>query len=709
MSQIPAFPYGAVYFRKSNPPREDWARDYGVAAEDGHNTFRHWFLWSAIETAPGVFDWEEYDRQLDLAAENGISTVIAEFVTAAPEWAWRTLSHARFEDRDGKKAHSTYSHSCAVGGFPGLCLDNDDARKHAERFLRALVERYRSHPGLGGYDIWNECNIPAAYCYCPATAEKFHEWLQQKYGEVKALAQAWRRYSIATWEDAEPPRSLAPYPDVLDWLQFRIDNAYRLMRWRADVIRSLDSEHPVTAHGVAMSLSRMADGACHEWRAASEVASYGFTWVASRQGNQPWKQWHAVDLVRAGSGGKPFWHAEAQAGPLWMQPQVVGREREDGRISEPEDIRLWNMISFAGGATGLLYPRWRPLLDGPLFGAFGGYAMDGSRTPRSEMMSAVARWASSSEQADLWAARPVKGEVGIVVVPEAQLFCYAQQGSTDFFAQSLRGAYQGFFENNIQADWVLPEQIDEYRTLYLPYPAMLPAAVAERLRAWVEAGGTLISEGCPAYFGDNGRVGTIQPNHGLDALFGAREAHVEFTPDILRDLKVEIDGRQVPGGIFLQTYALTTGTVAGRYAGGAGRYADGEVAVVDHEYGRGRTRLIGTFPGYGHFHRPSTDSRGFFFDLAEWARVAPHVQVWESSSGLTADGVVARLHRGDDATFLWVLNHDREPASVSVEVGERWGPFREARVRWGDGTAALDGQQVTAQVGGRDATIVELR
>jgi beta-galactosidase len=41
---LPAFDYGAVYFRKSNPPREDWERDYRTAAEDGLNLFRHWFL-----------------------------------------------------------------------------------------------------------------------------------------------------------------------------------------------------------------------------------------------------------------------------------------------------------------------------------------------------------------------------------------------------------------------------------------------------------------------------------------------------------------------------------------------------------------------------------------------------------------------------------------------------------------------------------------
>ena len=51
-AQDPAFHYGAVYFRKSNPPEADWARDHAQAAKIGINTFRHWFMWSAIETAP---------------------------------------------------------------------------------------------------------------------------------------------------------------------------------------------------------------------------------------------------------------------------------------------------------------------------------------------------------------------------------------------------------------------------------------------------------------------------------------------------------------------------------------------------------------------------------------------------------------------------------------------------------------------------------
>ncbi|MDQ3398657.1 MAG: beta-galactosidase, partial [Deinococcota bacterium] len=74
---LPAFPYGAVYFRKSNPPKADWERDYKTAHEDGMTIFRHWFLWSAIEVAPGKYDWDDYDRHLELAAEHGFKTIIA--------------------------------------------------------------------------------------------------------------------------------------------------------------------------------------------------------------------------------------------------------------------------------------------------------------------------------------------------------------------------------------------------------------------------------------------------------------------------------------------------------------------------------------------------------------------------------------------------------------------------------------------------------
>lgn len=693
-STLPAFPYGAVYFRKSNPPQEDWARDYGVAAEDGMNLFRHWFLWSAIEIAPGNFDWADYDRQFDLAAANGAKTVIAEFSMAAPEWAFRRYAHARYETVEGRPVESQMSGSCVTGGFPGLCLDNDDYKALVANFLRTLVNRYKDHPGMGGYDVWNECNYSPNTCYCGGTAQKFRAWLQAKYGDLRTLGQAWHRYSFAEWEDITPPRHLGPYPHVLDWLQFRLDNAYDLMRWKVELIRSLDAKNAITAHGVAASLTRMANGGADDWRAAAEVESYGYTWGSSRHGDEPWKQFHAVDLVRAASRGKPFWHAETYAGPLWMQPQVIGKPRNEGRIASPEDIRYWDLTSFMLGARGMLYLRWRPLLDGPLFGAFGGYGMDGSRTPRSEMVSKVGKWATAAEQTRLWQSQPVKGEVGIVYVPESQLFLYAQQGSTDFYSQSMQGAYQGFFANNIQADWVHIDDIDQYDSLYLPIPVMLTQATADKLRQWVAAGGTLIAEGCPAYWGDRAHVGTVQPNLGLDELFGCRESYVEFTPDILGDLKFNFSGIPTWGGIFLQAYAPTTGTPVGWYA-------DGQVAAVDNLYGKGKTRLLGTMVGAGYAHHTQEGTAPFFRNLLDFAGKAQHVQ---SSDPL----VKARLHTGTGGTYLWVANPTRQARPVRLTLGQTWGPFTSSTTVWGT-TVTVEGQTVVLTAPARDVSVVQLQ
>jgi beta-galactosidase len=693
----PVFPYGAVYFRKSNPPAEDWAHDHQTAARIGMNIFRHWFMWSAIEVAPGKFDWEDYDRMMDLAAKNGIKVVIAESVICAPEWAFRKYSHARFLASDGTVVTSTISESSATGGFPGLCLDNPDVHAAAETFLIALIERYRHHPALFGYDLWNENTSfggspSKMYCYCEASKQRLREWLRTRYGTLEKAGKTWYRYSYASWDDVEPPRSFAGYPESLDWLEFRIDNAYREFDWRVKLFRKLDPIHKITAHGVAGTLDDFPSTSHNEWRSAERVDIWGLTWIAARKGNEPWRQFHAIDLVRAGARGKPFWHAEAEGGPLWMQPQVIGRPKEDGRIPEPEDLRIWNMVSCAAGAKGILYCRWRPLLDGPLFGAFGPFAMDGSVTPRAEMAGRVARWANANP--NLWKSNPVKGDVGLVFVPESELFNYVQQGSTAFYSQSICGAYQAFFDSNIQPDFVSLDNIGEYKLIYLSYPVMLKKETVAKLRAYVEQGGTVVSEGLPAYFGDHGHVGTVQPNYGLDELFGARESHVEFMPDISEQLMFDLRGARIYGRYFRQEYELRGGTQAGAYS-------DGSIAAVEHKCGQGRTLLMGSFPGAGYDLHHAAGTKALFAGLLKIADVEPKVSVDNSA-------VQARLHQGSGGNYLWVTNPTRNNQKATVTLGAALGNFKSAEDIWGKLNIKLDGLNVVVEIPGRDAAVIAL-
>ncbi|MDL2228625.1 beta-galactosidase [Treponema sp. OttesenSCG-928-L16] len=698
---LPDFPYGAVYFRKTNPPRNEWERDYGVAREDGMNIFRHWCLWAAVEPSPGVFDWSDYDKQLDLAAKNGMKTILADMAVMPPEWTFRKYDHARFIRADGSRVSGAMQVSCAAGGMPGLCWDNDDYRAAAENFISEMAKHYKGHPGLGGYDIWNECNYDDETCFCEGTLGKFRIWLEKKYGDVKTLSEAWHRYGFTCWEDVTPPLMPGPYPDSMDWMEFRMDAAYGNMRRRAEIIRNIDGDCAIVAHGIAGALTVMANrGAC-DWRAASEVEIYGMTWGSSRHGDEPWKQFHAIDLVRASSRGKPYWHAESYAGPLWLQPQVAGKPRDEGRIPSPEDARFWNFVSYMGGATGIMYLRWRPLLDGPLFGAFGPYGMDGSRTDRSAAVSKSAKWITSADRKRMLSSRPVKGEVGILYIPETQMFTYAQRQETVPYSKSVQGVYQGFFDRNIQADWVHIDDIAGWDLLYLPYPVMLSSKTIAALKDWVAKGGTLISEGCPAYFSDGTRAGMTQPGFGMDELFGAKETYVEFTPDLLKNLALTVGGARVWGGEFLQCYTPTKGTAVGWYD-------DGRVAAVDNTFGKGRTRLIGTMIGYGysihggdkaHYEAPDRAGISLFDGILDFAGKKPLLKV--SDSRLTA-----RIHDGDGGTYLWIANPKRQVISANIEI--LFGSFKEAVPVLGP-DVSFTGGAAAVNAPARDVIIYELR
>ncbi|MDR1536586.1 MAG: beta-galactosidase [Clostridiales bacterium] len=699
MKSIPMqIPYGAVYFRKSNPPKEDWARDYAQAARDSNNIFRHWFMWGGIEVKPGVFDWGDYDRQMELAEENNIKVIIAEISTSIPEWLHHGHPELLHRSADGRRPDSVVGASSATGGFcGGLCLDNEEGRRHTERFLRELAGRYKGSPALLGYDVWNECSVSHNFCHCEHTARVFRGWLNKKYGSLDALAKAWRRYSYTEWEQVKIPSSLYLAPECLDWLDFKKENAYRQFEWRIGILRSVDEESLICAHGMALSLENMADGASDEWLAARLVDVYGLTFVQSRKGAAAWKQFQAVDLTRSGSRGKTFWHAEAQGGPLWLQPQLPGRPREDGRITSPSDLRFWNMTSLSAGARGILYPRWRPLLDGPLFGGFGPYAMDGRPTPCSEMAGKIAAWCNNPAQRDLMKASPVRGELGLVVVPESQSISLllSRGGSLDNYKFMASGIYKCFFDINIQADFVHIDDIDDYEYLYLPYPLMLNAQSARKIADWVKKGGSLVSEGCPAYFGDLGSVGAIQPNSGLDEVFGVLQEYVEFTPDLLMDFSFDYNGRKVYGSEYIQTYRLTGAKHRAKMDGG-------RIIAAENSYGEGSATLIGTCLSKGSFDHQDSEAGSLIEGIFKEKGLEKHVEV-------DCNEVKVRLHKLENRLFAWVLNPTNAVKRVEISFASHWNFKGVGKIHWAGGKLEEHGGGLLeAEINAKDLIIFEM-
>jgi hypothetical protein len=104
------------------------------------------------------------------------------------------------------------------------------------------------------------------------------------------------------------------------------------------------------------------------------------------------------------------------------------------------------------------------------------------------------------------------------------------------------------------------------------------------------------------------------------------------------------------------------------------RFADGQPAMVENTYGKGKAILAGTFLAlsYEREHDPSTGR--LLQSLAQAAGVSPEVRV----SGEGTDQVEVRRLVAEQEQLVFVFNHAEKPAQASISIHVPWS-IREAR------------------------------
>jgi beta-galactosidase len=188
-------------------------------------------------------------------------------------------------------------------------------------------------------------------------------------------------------------------------------------------------------------------------------------------------------------------------------------------------------------------------------------------------------------------------------------------------------------------------------------------------------------------------VGTVQPNLGLDELFGARQKYVSFDTALSEQLMFEMQGNKVYGRYFRQDYELNGGKAAGQYS-------NGNTAAVENTFGQGRTLLMGSFPGAGYYLHHGAATKELFAGFLKTAGVTQQVVI----DDLTLQ---ARLHQGAGGTHIWVTNPTREVKKVTVTLAA--GEFTSAEDVWGGVAIAQSGRQFSMSVPARDAVVAMLR
>lgn len=468
------------------------------------------FAWAKLEPAEGQFEWAWLDRAIELLSQAGLQIVLGTPTAAPPAWASHTYPQILHVDRNGRpRNHGTRRH---------YCPNSLRYRQLSLNLVGQMARHYATQPNLLGWQIDNEFGGgKTARCYCPNCQLAFQRWLQQKYGTLEALNEAWGAVfwsqTYTAWQQIVLPDDRldkANPSQELDYFRFASDSVVAYQQAQIDCLRANGIGPQFVTHnfmGLFRDLNQFdlaagldfvtwdnyPTGNPDRWRpqlyppGASEPAVY------APDVGEPIITGMAHSLM-AGLKQRPFWVMEQQCGHInWGEVNPGIR---------PGNVRLWTWHALAMGAETVVFFRWRAtrfaqeqyhsgLLDHdgrPAVGYADLLQMNTGRItigphslPERQAMAQIA-------------AQPLKNEVAILTSYDDLWAIQLQPHRRDFdywrltfvYYQALQQLGLGCDLVSAQADW------SHYKLLIVPTAHLMSQPQLAQFQAYCAAGGQLL-------------------------------------------------------------------------------------------------------------------------------------------------------------------------------------------------------------------------
>ncbi|MFC5831972.1 beta-galactosidase [Nonomuraea insulae] len=470
---------GLLFGGDYNPeqwPEEVWAEDAELMRAAGVNLVTVGvFSWARLEPEPGRLDFGWLDRVLDLMAANGIAVDLATPTASPPPWLGHRWPETLPVDEDG--------HRLWYGSRNQFCPSSPVYRERALEIVTALADRYAGHPALA---LWHVGNELGEVCHCDVSAAAFRAWLQERYGDLGTLNEAWGTtfwsQGYGDWAEIVPPRR-APYiinpSQRLDWWRFCSDALLGQFLAERDVLRARTPGTPVTTN--FMGLFKRLD----YWSVAAEEDVVANDWYPE-PGNPltPARTALTHDLMRGLAGGRPW---------LLMEQATNGVNWRPHNLPKPSgQFRLESLQAVARGADGLCYFQWRA-------SRFGAERFHAAMVPHAgaetRLHAEVRAHGQELRRLAEVTGEPVPARVAMVFGWESWWALEERGRPSDRLnaVDQLLDYYVPFFERGVSVDVVPPSgDLSAYALVVVPNLFLVGDEDAAALTAYVRAGGVLV-------------------------------------------------------------------------------------------------------------------------------------------------------------------------------------------------------------------------
>ncbi len=351
-----------VYYYPEAWPESQWSRDMANIHKLGME-FVHMgeFAWYFMEPEEGKFNFDWLERNVDLAAKNGMKVILCTPSATPPIWLARKHPEILMMDAQGR----TMDH----GSREQADWSSPVYREYVTKIDTELAKRFGNDARVWGWQIDNELShYGRHFSYSPAATAKFRDWLREKYGTIDKLNTAWggafwsMMYQNFDQIDIPNAETLVADPSphaVLDFRRWFAHEAADYLKMQASVLRRYSKNQWITTNFMAM----------HEDvdPSLSTKTLDAFTWthypvhgdlnegpLGFRLGS-PEVMSFTHDFMRSFNG---------ISGPMELQPGQVNW----GEVNPwplPGAIHMWIMRAFGAGARLVCTYRYRQ----PLYGS----------------------------------------------------------------------------------------------------------------------------------------------------------------------------------------------------------------------------------------------------------------------------------------------------------------------------------------------------
>ena len=480
---------GVCYFPE-HWPRERWETDVERMAEAGLEYVRMAeFSWAVLESERGAFDFEWLDEIVELIGEHGMQAVLCTPTATPPKWLVDERPEIRQEEPDGTVRE--------YGSRRHYCFNSAAYREETERIVSKMASRYADNPHVAGWQTDNEFGCHRTVrCYCDDCAAAFRTWLEEKYGSIEALNEAWgttfwsQRYAAFEAVGPPGPTPAEHHPSrLLDYARFASDSVVDYNRLQVDLLKEANPDWFVT-HNFMGRFPTLDAYAVSEDLDLVSWDSYPTGFVQDRlEGESTPDQLRAGDPDQLGMDHDLY--RAALDRPFWVMEQQPGDVNWPPHCPQPGEgaMRLWAHHATAHGADAVLYFRWRRCLEGQEQYHAGLRKQDGSPDRGYHDAAQAADELATLDDADH------------VDAPVALLFDYdnlwaldEQSHAPNFDYWSLLDAFYGALRaRGVQVDVVHPRtELAKYDAVVAPALHLITDGLAKRLADYVETGGELL-------------------------------------------------------------------------------------------------------------------------------------------------------------------------------------------------------------------------